>query len=528
MAAPAPYPVTTPAPAAPTPMARPKVYLEGLSNLDLNIDGDALQRKIDDAMSRIDFDQINEQATRGAIDAMSKIDFDAINEQASRAAELAMSQDENLQRIKERAAELQDRFTLDKFNFNGMVAFAQQAPTAPTPPMPPQPPMHQIVGPGQNIFRINGRNFAVDTLYDRGQRALDSHSFDTALDDFTEVATRGGARADAALYWKAYTLNKLGRRDEATAAINELRTKFASSRWLDDAKALEIEVKQSAGQKVTPESQSDDELKILALNGLMQSDPDRAIPTLEKLLKTAQSPKVKKQVVYVLAVSSSPKAQQLVEQIARGGANPDLQVQAIQYLDRGSKQTNRGQILAEIYGSTTDAAVKHAVLSALVAAKDKEHLVQLAKSEKNADLRLDAISKVGSTADQAEMWQFYQSETDPAVKAELLRLLSGNTEKLIEIARSEKDAKLRRSAVQSLGSVKAANTSDALVSIYGTEQDAQVKRAIVNALAGQRSVQPLIQIFRKESDVDARRSILRAIVDMRSPEAIQFLEEIAK
>ncbi|SPE39558.1 conserved hypothetical protein [Candidatus Sulfopaludibacter sp. SbA3] len=126
------------------------------------------------------------------------------------------------------------------------------------------------------------------------------------------------------------------------------------------------------------------------------------------------------------------------------------------------------------------------------------------------------------------MWQFYQSETDPAVKAELLRLLSGNTEKLIEIARSEKDAKLRRSAVQSLGSVKAANTSDALVSIYGTEQDAQVKRAIVNALAGQRSVQPLIQIFRKESDVDARRSILRAIVDMRSPEAIQFLEEIAK
>jgi HEAT repeat protein len=126
------------------------------------------------------------------------------------------------------------------------------------------------------------------------------------------------------------------------------------------------------------------------------------------------------------------------------------------------------------------------------------------------------------------MWQFYQSETDPAVKAELLRLLSGNTEKLIEVARTEKDAKLRRAAIQSLGSVKATNTSDALVSIYGGEQDQQVKRTIINSLANQRSVQPLMQLYRKESDVEVKRTILRSITDMHSPEATQFLEDILK
>ena len=507
----APQPPAPPV-AAPTPMAAPepatpmhRIYLEGLDNIDVNIDSDAIRARVDAALSRLDFNEIGDQAAR--------------------AAELAVSQDENLQRLRANADMIREnarRAVGDLGNF----AFAQQAPRAPTAPIPTVPPMpaQPYAYSGQNI-RIS-RNMNVDSLYDRGQRALENHSFDQALDAFTEVATRGGVRADAALYWKAYTLNKLGRRDEATAALTELRTKYATSRWLDDAKALEIEVKQSAGQKVTPESQSDDELKLLALNGLAQSDPDRAVPILERLLKGAQSPRVKKEAIFVLANNSSPKAQQLLEQIARGGANPDLQLQAILYIGRNGKQANRGQLLVEIYNSTQDQAVKRAVLNALVSAKDKDHLVQLARSEKNSDLRLDAIRYVGSSADQAEMWTFYQSESDPAVKAELLRLLSGNTEKLIEIARSEKDPKLRSAAIRSLGSVKAANTSDALVSIYGSEQDAQVKRTIINSLSDQRNVAALIQLGKKESDLDTKKTIIRHLVDMHSPEANQFLEEI--
>jgi hypothetical protein len=501
----APVPPVPPA-AAPTPAPRaaPKLYLEGRNDFDFNFDIDAaaIQEKIDSALSRVD--------------------FDAINEQAARAAEMALSQDENLQRMKANADMARENANRAFQNLNGL-AFAQQSPRVPTAPMPPMPAPAPFYG--QNGIRIS-RNMSVDSLYDRGQRALDNHSFDQALDAFTEVANRGGVRADAALYWKAYTLNKLGRRQEASAALTELHTKYASSRWLDDAKALELEIKQSGGQKVTPESQSDDELKLLALNGLVQSDPDRALPILDRLLKGAQAPRVKKEAIYVLASNSSPKAQQMLEQIARGNANPDLQLQAILYIGRTGKQTNRGQLLTEIYGSTQDQAVKRAVLNALVSARDKDHLIQIAKNEKNVDLRLDAIRLVGSTADQAEMWQFYQAETDPSVKAELLRLLSGNTEKLIEVARTDKDPRLRRAAVQSLGSVKAANTSDALVSIYGSEQDPQVKRAIVNSLADQRNVTALVQLARKENDLESKKNIIRRLVDMKSPEATQFLEEI--
>ncbi len=222
-------------------------------------------------------------------------------------------------------------------------AFAPQAAAAPRPPMPP-------VTPKAITFR--GRNMSDDRLYSAGQGALDSRQWDEAVEYFGQVVSRNGARVDGALYWKAYALGKLGRRDEANAAIAELRKSYAGSRWLDDAKALELELKQASGQSVSPEGESDEELKLMAINGLMQSDPERAIPLLEGQLKGSASPKVKRNTLFVLAQSNSPKAQALLEQIARGGANPDLQVKAITYMDQRRRPNNNPQLLSEIYTST--------------------------------------------------------------------------------------------------------------------------------------------------------------------------------
>src|SRR6266496_381954 len=99
----------------------------------------------------------------------------------------------------------------------GTALFALQA-----TPKPPRPP----------------RSDEDDRYYERGQRDLERSRWDQAVEEFAEVAARGGAKADGALYWKAYALNKLGKREDALASLTELRTKYASSRWQDDAKAL--------------------------------------------------------------------------------------------------------------------------------------------------------------------------------------------------------------------------------------------------------------------------------------------------
>ncbi len=481
-----------------------------------------------DTHVNIDLDLVREQANlareqaRDAVEQARSIDIDAIREQAREQGEMAREQ------AREAAEQFREQFAASRDSWNGLAkgfnfdfAFAQQTPVAPMPPMPPMPAPKAFVGPMR-------RGGSIDSLYERGLSALDGRRYDQALECFTEVATRGQAHADGALYWKAYTLNKLGRRDDANAALADLRKNYASSHWLDDAKALELEVKQSSGQRVSPESESTDELKLLALEGLVQSDPDRAYPILDKLLKGPQSPSLKKRAIYVLALSNSPRSQQLLEQLARGGSNPDLQMAAIQYLGRTGKDANKSVVLFEIYNASPDANVKRAVLRELASNRDKDHLMQIAKSDKSVEMRQEAIRMLGGSTAGPEMWALYQSETDPDVKRTILDYISGSTDRLIEVAKIEKDAKLRRSAIQRLGSVRATPATDALEQIYATEQDHEVKRAIIDAFAGQHNAKALVDVGRKESDLELKKTILRRLVDMKSPDATPFLEEILK
>jgi len=318
-----------------------------------------------------------------------------------------------------------------------------------------------------------------DLEYDQGRSCLDQHRWDAALVHFNNAASQKGSHAEGALYWKAYTLNKLGRRDDALAAIAELRKSYASSRWLDDAKALELEVKQANGQAVSPDSQSDEDLKLMALNGLMQSDPERALTALDSLLKSAQPPRLKEQALFVLAQNNSPKAQQMLEQVARGSGNPDLQLKAINYLGvprirkgDGQNRPNSGQLLIEIYGASSDVNVKRAVLNAFSADRDGDRLLQISKTEKDAELRRDAIRR--------------------------------------------------------LTSLREPSRGDALIGIYGSEQDKEVKRSIASSFASQGNVKQLVAMARGEHDPEMVRYIVGELSRMKSPEAADYLMEILK
>ena len=52
-----------------------------------------------------------------------------------------------------------------------------------------------------------------------------------------------GRKADGAMYWKAYALNKAGNKAQALTVIGELRKNYPKSTWLRDAGALEQELR---------------------------------------------------------------------------------------------------------------------------------------------------------------------------------------------------------------------------------------------------------------------------------------------
>src|SRR5262245_33288329 len=192
-----------------------------------------------------------------------------------------------------------------------------------------------------------------ENMYEQGQNAIERAQWTQAVERFTALVSAKAPRADAALYWRAYSLDKLNRQAEALTSVAELLKTYPSSRWAADARALEIQVRQRAGQPVSPEVQADEELKLFAIQGLQHQDPEQAIPMLEKLLQGTSSPRLKERALFVLAQSNSPRAREVLTSIARGGSNPDLQLKALQYLGVHGSTANR-QLLGEIYSASTD------------------------------------------------------------------------------------------------------------------------------------------------------------------------------
>ena len=93
-----------------------------------------------------------------------------------------------------------------------------------------------------------------------------------------------GEHAEGALYWKAYAENKEGQQANALNTCGELRKAYPKSRWLEECGALEIEIRGKSGDPVAPQAESDENLKLLALNALMQQDQAQAVPILQKVL----------------------------------------------------------------------------------------------------------------------------------------------------------------------------------------------------------------------------------------------------
>lgn len=365
--------------------------------------------------------------------------------------------------------------------------------------------------------------------YDRGTRALDKRQWDEAVQRFNEVVGLGKTRVDGALYWKAYALARLGRGTEASATLDELSKSHTQSRWLNDAKILSVEIRQAAGKPVSPEEESDNDIKLMAINALMQSDPERSIPLLEQLLQTKTSPKLRERALFVLSQSESPKAREIVARVAKGEFNPDLQLRAVNSLGVYGGTRNR-QLLSEIYASTSDVAVKRQILHSFMIAGDKDTVLKAAKGEANPDLRRHAIHLLGTMNAGPQLNELYASESSVENKAQIMHAMfvSGNSARLIELAKTEKDPKLRLRAIQLLGTMKSTETADALTSIYSSSPEPEVRARVLQALFVQGNAKQLIEIARKEADPNLKRTAVQHLSHMKSKEATDYMMELLK
>jgi hypothetical protein len=64
--------------------------------------------------------------------------------------------------------------------------------------------------------------------------------------------------------------------------------------------------------------------------------------------------------------------------------------------------------------------------------------------------------------------------------------------------------------------------------LYGAESDTQVKQSILDGLMAQRNAKALVDIARSEKDTKLKLRIVERLSNMKSKEAADYLEELLK
>lgn len=360
-----------------------------------------------------------------------------------------------------------------------------------------------------------------EKAYDLATAALDAQKWAAAADAYAEAVRLAGDKTDAALYWQAYALGKASRRADALGVLKDLTSRFPKSRWKKDARALEVELK---GGAADAGEDDDDEIKVLALDSLMRQDPDRAITHLESLLSRPGGSKLKEKALFVLTQSSSERAQNLLVKIARGQLHGDQQRHAIEYLVMAGGPKNLA-LLDEIYASTPSRDVKVKILESFMIAGDGERILRAARNEKEPELRRAAINQLGALGATAELVQLYQTEKEREVKQTILDSLhvAGAVDKLSEVARTEANEDLRATAIERLGLFEKAQTEAVLLEIYRKDGGKRPRTAVLDALFVQGNARALIEIAKTEKDRPLRRSAVEKLSLMNSKEASEYL-----
>jgi len=356
--------------------------------------------------------------------------------------------------------------------------------------------------------------------YREGQRALEREAWEDASRIFGKLVSGSGGETDAALYWKAYADWKRKLKQESLEGLRHLLSAYPKSAWADDAQALELEIRGGKAGKNTPDT-GDEELKLYALDGLMQVEPEKAVPVLEKLLAGNSSPRIKERALFVLSQSDSPRAREILLRTAKSGQPIALRCEAVKTLGIAGESDDLAALAAIARDTAAPPEVREALIEAYLIADRPDELAGIAKSDPDPRIRAKAIDALGATDALPVLRQLWNTEKDPALRAKLLEAfgVAGDVDTLAKVARESSDPQIRRKAVEGLAISDKPEAGKTLRQLYGEFPGVDDKRKVLEGLMIQDDAKTLIELFRAEKDPNLKKAILQQLSVMDDPDA---------
>ena len=302
----------------------------------------------------------------------------------------------------------------------------------------------------------SGDQEAIASLADRARNAT-SDGCPRAQDDERIDALNAVAQMDAE---KAMPILKkvLSRREPCTQQLRRTAVWLVASRKQPDAAEMLLNV-----AKTDP----DKEVREQAVFWMSNVPTDEATTMLIELAKKGDDLDLRKRAVYSLSRSKSPRALATIKEIALdASADGELRGDAMHWYMSGPGRTadDAMTFLKDVYGRADDMRFKQRVLQTIQMRRSDDaraFLVEVAQNAKESmEIRRSAIwSLNGSGVTNAQLAQIYDRGTELEIRKQVIGVLStlrdnGGLEKLLDIARNEKNVELRKSAITYLSRTK--------------------------------------------------------------------------
>jgi HEAT repeat protein len=351
---------------------------------------------------------------------------------------------------------------------------------------------------------------------------------------------------DAAHYWLAFALKKQGKLSEAGQQLDRLVRDYPRSNWMDDARAMKVEIAGPSGDTSVIQAEldkDDQEMKMIALQSLFQADPERASALVADLLKpdSKASRRLKETAIALLGQHHNTRTTATLMELARSQNDAKLRHTAIFWLGQ-SQDENAIKLLEDLAAKTDDVETAKSALFALTqtnSGRARETLLNVARNSPSVEMRKQAIFWLGNQGGDAavdDLLKIYESESNIELKKQVLFALSQNSSpraqaRLMEVARTDPNSQTRQQAIFWIGQRGDDQSLETLIQMYDAEKDAGVKDKLIFAFSQSNkkaALQKLMQIARSDASVEMRKKAVFWLGQKRDPEATKFLEEILK
>jgi HEAT repeat protein len=400
-----------------------------------------------------------------------------------------------------------------------------------------------------------------DGLYREARQQLNRENYRRAAELFQRIREeyRESRYVADSYYWEAFALYRSRDRDDLETALDLLDTQeslFPEAATRDDAEELYVRVQgmlaeqgdEESARQITERAQEgtcpedEDDVRVMALNALLNMDADRAVPILQRVLERRDecSVELRRKAVWLLSEQDSRAATRTLLDVVRNDPDREVQEQAVFWL---SQVDDEEAVIAldSILMQSDDREIQEKAIFALSQHDSRRAAQSLRRYVERQDvpeeLQENAIFWLGQS-DSRENFDFlrelYDRVDSRALKDKIIYSISEmdyeeGGEWLLSLALDESEPiKLRKQALFWAGQQDHLPT-ESLRQLYGDIEDVEMREQVIFVLSQRderAAVDVLMDIARNETDRELQRKAIFWLGQSDDPRVPDFLLEI--